>query len=208
MWRVLVLCAVPGVGLAQAGDWPGGNIGAVPSGWEIAGDGDDAADWRVVEVEGARALKMAGPSDAALFGLAGSGFNVITDPDVAFRDGEISVRFRAVSGNVDQGGGIMWRVVDAENYYLARYNPLEDNFRSYVVIDGSRHPLASVAVTLDGGWHEMVVEQVGPLFRGSLDGAVVLEHSDGRLSEAGAAGLWTKADAVTLFDDFVMRVRD
>ena len=31
----------------------------------------------------------------------------------------------------DQGGGSIWRAQDRDNYYIARWNRLEDNFRVY-----------------------------------------------------------------------------
>jgi hypothetical protein len=40
---------------------------------------------------------------------------------------------RADGGEVDQGGGPMWRVQDADNDYVCRFNPLESNFRVYFV---------------------------------------------------------------------------
>jgi hypothetical protein len=45
----------------------------------------------------------------------------------------VSVAVRADGGEVDQGGGPMWRVQDADNYYVCRFNPLESNFRVYFV---------------------------------------------------------------------------
>ena len=36
---------------------------------------------------------------------------------------------------MDQGGGPVWRYQDANNYYIARMNPLEDNYRVYKVVE-------------------------------------------------------------------------
>jgi hypothetical protein len=71
-------------------------------------------------------------------------FNIAWTPDPQFRNGELEVSVYADTGRVDQGGGPIWRVQDASNYYVARYNPLENNFRIYYVKDGSRKELASV----------------------------------------------------------------
>ena len=71
-------------------------------------------------------------------------FNLILRPDVLYADVELSVRLKAVKGIVDQGGGIVWRVKNARTYYVARYNPLEDSFRVYKVVDGKRSQLASI----------------------------------------------------------------
>jgi hypothetical protein len=44
-----------------------------------------------------------------------------------FRDGELSVRFKPVSGSVDQAAGLVWGYLDRNNYYIVRANALEKN---------------------------------------------------------------------------------
>ena len=39
-------------------------------------------------------------------------------------NGELSVRCKSVSGEVDQACGIVWRYRDANNYYITRANAL------------------------------------------------------------------------------------
>ncbi len=51
-------------------------------------------------------------------------------------DGEIEVSLKAGTGRVDRGGGVIWRAIDKDNYYISRWNPLEDNFRIYYVKAG------------------------------------------------------------------------
>ncbi|WP_428542127.1 hypothetical protein [Profundibacter sp.] len=192
---------VSGPALAQSNHWSL-QVGALPQGWQITGEGEDASDWQVINDYGTPVLAMTSQSDSGLFGLFGSGFNAITNQNIRFLDGSISVRFKAVSGNSDQGGGIMWRVQDDENYYIARFNPLEDNFRFYTVKNGHRRKLASASIALTAGWHEMTITQTGGHFQGTLDGQPLLNHNDGTFTKAGGVGLWTKADAVTYFADF------
>ncbi len=137
-----------------------------------------------------------------LFGI-GSVFNLCYCPDVSLEDLKATVSFRSLTGNEDRGGGIVWRMADENNYYVARFNPLEDNFRFYYVKDGNRVMIASAKVVLkENGWHTMSVVQSGDRFEGYIDGKKVLSAVDGHIKGAGAVGLWTKADAVTLFDDF------
>jgi hypothetical protein len=129
-------------------------------------------------------------------------FNLCWNPGLAFRDGRITVAVRADSGVVDQGGGPMWRVRDADNYYVCRYNPLESNYRVYVVHGGVRRQLATAIVDSDGrGWHRLAVEHTGSHIRCFFDGELLLEADDGTIDTAGGVGLWTKADACTSFDD-------
>jgi hypothetical protein len=46
------------------------------------------------------------------------------------------------------------------------------------------------------------VEFAARRIRVMLDGKTYIETEDGHLAGAGAVGVWTKADSVTLFDDF------
>jgi hypothetical protein len=184
--------------------------GGLPDGWkaEATGGKGAAPSWTVVEDKsapsGGHALEMTRPaSSSGLFGgFSGGMFNLCWTDSVSFLDGEISVRFRAIRGRIDQGGGIMWRVRDRNNYYVARFNPLEDNFRFYYVMNGSRRMIADAAVRLFSGWHVMKIVQRGDRFQGFIDGKKFLDARDSHFTRAGGAGLWTKADAVTRFDDF------
>jgi len=50
---------------------------------------------------------------------------------------------------------------------------------------------------------ELRVGIVGSRFRIALDGRHLFEVEDATLTEAGQVRLWTKADSVTVFDNFV-----
>jgi hypothetical protein len=56
-----------------------------------------------------------------------------------------------------------------------------------------------------GEWHTMKIQQVGDQIECWLDGKKHLEAKDDAIPKAGKAGLWTKADAQTYFDDFQVR---
>ena len=110
------------------------------------------------------------------------------------------------AGVVDQGGGLIWRVKDHDNYYIARWNPLEDNFRVYYVKEGRRVQLDSANVKADPTkWHTIKIEQRGDAIACYLDEEKLLALKDKTFAEAGGVGLWTKADAATAFDDLVIR---
>jgi hypothetical protein len=129
-------------------------------------------------------------------------FSLCVVKDSSHLNPDLSVSFKAVSGVVDQGGGLVWRYRDANNYYIARLNPLETNYRIYKVVDGQRSQVRSVQVdTPPGEWHRLRVVQQGNRIRGYLDGKQLLDVTDDTFRDAGRIGLWTKADAVTFFDD-------
>ena len=129
-------------------------------------------------------------------------FNLCVCDEVRLRDLSLALSFKAVAGKIDQGGGPIWRYQDPKNYYVARMNPLEDNFRVYKVRDGVRTQLASADAKLPAGeWHRIRISQVGDRIRCYLDDKLLLDVRDGTFLEAGKIGLWTKADAVTYFRD-------
>ena len=51
-------------------------------------------------------------------------------------------------------------------------------------------------------WHNLRVDFQSNHFTVTLDGKKAIEWDDGTLKDAGRVGVWTKADSVTLFDDF------
>jgi len=134
-------------------------------------------------------------------------FNVRWTSDIAFESGTLEVRIRANTGEIDQGGGLIWRVRDARNYYLARYNPLENNLRIYVVANGSRRQLASAEnISIPAGrWWQLRVAHTGGQITAWLDGVKHLKLSDQTLRGPGGVGLWAKADAASSFDDLIIR---
>jgi hypothetical protein len=73
----------------------------------------------------------------------------------------------------------------------------------YHTIKGSRVAFKNVDHKVKpGAWHTLRVEFQGNHFTVIFDGEKVIEATDDSFSEAGKVGVWTKADSVTLFDDF------
>ncbi len=129
-------------------------------------------------------------------------FPLLIADEGSFKDLELGVRFKAVSGKVDRAGGLVFRLKDANNYYIVRANALEDNYRLYHVVDGKRRQFAGADLKVTAGeWHELRVECVGNKIICTYDGAKKIEATDETFKDAGKIGLWTKADSVTYFDD-------
>ncbi len=177
--------------------------GGLPEGWKIEGTAQKGplATWKVVADDAA-------PSKGNVLALtstnhdSGSTFNLCWTDKIRFKDGAIEVSIKPVSGKDDQGGGLIWRAKDKDDYYICRANPLESNFRVYYVKDGSRHQLASAKAEIKAGaWHKIRVEQKGDHIACSLDGKRLLEATDSTFPDEGGVGLWTKSDAVSSFDE-------
>jgi hypothetical protein len=187
---VIALVVVPATAADERYDFESGAL----NGWQVV-----EGRWAVEEMAGApsgqRALVQRETKKA---------YDVIVAPAGSYRDVDVTVRFKPMSGREDASGGIVFRFSEGR-YYVIRANALEDNFRLYYY-DRSRHQLASARVTPPalGQWHTIRVVAVGDRIQGYLNGALLLDHRDGRY-RAGRVGLWTKADSVTAFDDLITR---
>jgi glycosyl hydrolase family 59 (putative galactocerebrosidase) len=114
---------------------------------------------------------------------------------------DVSVRFKAVAGSVDQAGGIALRLVDPDNYYVARANALEDNVRFYRLSNGRRIQIAGANLKVSPNeWHALGLKAEGESFTVTFDGKELYRATDKSITAAGRVGLWTKADSVTRFD--------
>ncbi|MBI5369534.1 MAG: PDZ domain-containing protein [Planctomycetes bacterium] len=128
-------------------------------------------------------------------------FPVLVCKDHVFADIDLAVKFKAVSGKVDQAAGLVFRLRDANNYYVVRANSLENNLRLYKVEDGRRRQFAGADFEVKSGvWHDLRVSVKGDRFEVWLDGTSRIKAQDGTFDK-GLCGLWTKADSVTYFDD-------
>jgi len=133
-------------------------------------------------------------------------FNIIINDSLFYKDAEINVRFKGISGKNDQGGGPVWRYVDENNYYVARANPLENNFRVYKVVNGNRKELKSARVKIDSNkWYDIKITMKGNKITCFFNKTAKLETIDNTFTHTGKIGLWTKSDAVTYFDDLKIK---
>lgn len=135
---------------------------------------------------------------------SGSTFNLVLIGGTNNKNVDMSVKMKAISGKEDQGGGLVWRAQDSQNYYIARYNPLEDNYRVYKVDKGRRIQLQSADIKHSEGWHTLQVTMEGDHIQCYYDGQKHLDARDTTFQKAGAIGLWTKADAQSHFDDLTI----
>jgi hypothetical protein len=129
-------------------------------------------------------------------------FPICVYDEVTSADVEVSVRFKPVAGRVDQAGGIIVRLQDAGNYYVARANALEDNVNLYKVVAGNRRKIIGHDTKVASGvWHTLSVKADGDRLDVSFNGAQVLAIRDDTFPVSGKVGLWTKADSLTHFMD-------
>jgi 3-keto-disaccharide hydrolase len=184
-------------GAAETVNFDQGDVSKPPSGWTATQTGTGHATWAVVADETA-------PSKPNVLKQSGQAtYPVCLKDDTSLKDGFVEVKFKALSGKEDQAGGVTWRAKDANNYYVARANALENNVTIYHTINGRRteKKRASMKVA-PNQWHTLRVDFQGSHFTVMLNGQKALDWDDETFKDAGKVGVWTKADSVTVFDDF------
>jgi hypothetical protein len=211
--RTAVLTWVLALAVANAAsrtvDFNQDTIDQPPKGFEFghtAGVGRPGK-W-IVQAEGSNKFLAQTDADSTR-----SRFPVAVLSDVSAADVDLSVRFKPVSGRVDQAAGLVWRYQDENNYYIVRANALEDNVVLYKVQNGRRTdlPLKGAGRTYGkksevpaGQWSTLRVVASGPSYEVYLNGTKLYEVEDTTFRQAGKVGVWTKADSVTQFDDLTV----
>jgi hypothetical protein len=178
--------------------------GAAPTDFEFARTGQGGpAQWTVTSDTSA-AVGLA--IEQASTDMTDYRFPLAIYQPVLASNVDVTVRFKAVAGKVDQAGGIAVRLSDPDNYYVARANALEDNVRFYRVVKGQRVQIegANTKVTANE-WHQLGLRARGPRFTITFDGKELFTATDRTIASAGKVALWTKADSVTRFDGIEIR---
>lgn len=172
--------------------------GKIPSGWTSSVTGKNLpGKWEVVDDK--ERGKVMGQTSSQSSGYL---FNLLIINQQEIKDLALSIEIKAMGGREDQGGGLVWRYQDADNYYLARANPLESNLRLYKVINGNRKQLKSYNLPVTSNiWHNIAVIHKGNSIQCYFDGQLFIETLDSTITEKGKVGFWTKADAQTFFND-------
>ncbi len=195
---ILLGCALlVGRAMADAAIFQDADLGRPPAGWTSTKTGSGSPHWTVEK-------DATAPSKTNVLKQSGAAtYPVCIKDDPSLKDGFVEVKFKPVAGLEDQAGGVIWRWQDADNYYVARANALEDNVTIYHTIAGRRIPFQNADTKVAPGiWHTLRVEFSNKSFRVIFDGRPVIDTHDGSISASGKVGLWTKADSVTLFNDF------
>src|SRR5216683_3584265 len=202
---ILAITLLAGVALADTVNFDNFKTGAPPPGWTATKTGSGTAKWTIEQDDSA-------PSKPNVLKQSGQAtYPVCIKDDTNLRDGFVEVKFKPISGKEDQAGGVIWRAKDSNNYYIARANALEGNVVLYKTVNGKRSSLDIVGrkggygvkePVASGQWHTLRVEFAGNHFNLSFDGKHLFNVEDTTFTEAGKVGVWTKADSVTLFDNF------
>ena len=123
-----------------------------------------------------------------------------------FHDGEITVWFKIVAGQLDECAGILFNLKPNGDYLTVRFNGMEDNVVLWTFNKGVRKFVkrGSENVPLQKNtWHSLKISVNGTSLQAALDGRHLLDYT---LAEpvSGKVGLWSKTDSVIYFNDFTV----
>jgi 3-keto-disaccharide hydrolase len=193
-------------------DFSDNAVGQPPKGFEFGHTANAGAPGKwIVQAEGTNKYLAQVDADNTR-----ARFPVAVVSDISAADIDLSVRFKPVSGRVDQAAGLVWRFQNEDNYYIVRANALENNVVLYKVEKGNRTDLpvkgegrtyGKKAQVPSGQWSTLRVVAAGPRFEVHFNGSKLYEVEDTTFSRAGKVGVWTKADSVTQFDDLTVTTR-
>ena len=201
-----VLALVVAHAASRTVDFGQDTVDQPPTGFEFghtAGVGRPG-NW-VVQMDGSNKVLAQTDTDSTR-----SRFPIAVLSDLTATDVDLSVRFKPVSGRVDQAAGLVWRYQNQDNYYVVRANALEHNVVLYKVEGGKRTdlPLKGEGRTYGkktnvpaGQWSTLRVVANGPVFEVYFNGSRLYDVEDTTFGKPGRVGVWTKADSVTQFDD-------
>jgi hypothetical protein len=210
-WFVLGMTLVM-QGATRQIDFSDDAVGHSPTGFEFGytAKAGTPGKW-VVEAEGGNKYLAQVDADNTR-----SRFPLAVVSELAAADIDLSVRFKPVSGRVDQAGGLVWRFQNQDNYYLVRANALENNVVLYKVENGRRTDLpvkgegrtyGRKTVVPSGQWSTLRVVAAGARFEVFFNSNKLYEVEDTTFSKPGKVGVWTKADSITQFDDLTVVTR-
>ncbi len=212
---VIAACLAPGTlawGQTRKVDFERDLVGLPPSGFAYGHTKKvgKPGKWLIREEQGGKFLSQLEPDRSR------SRFPVAVLQDVNATDVDVGVRFRPISGRIDQAAGVVWRYKDEDNDYIVRANARENNVVLYKVENGKRSDLpvkgegrtyGKRAAVPAGQWSTLRVVAVGKLFEVYLNGNKLYDVEDTTFTATGKVGLWTTADSVTDFDDLTVIVR-
>jgi hypothetical protein len=167
----ILVGAVLAAGAAGTVNFDQAEVGKPPSDWTATQTGTGQAKWAIVQDDTA-------PSKPNVLKQSGQAtYPVCLKDDTSLKDGFVEVKFKALSGKEDQAGGVVWRAKDANNYYVARANALENNVTIYHTINGRRTEKKRANMKVPSNqWHTFRVD-----FQGETEAVAFANDFGGRV---------------------------
>ena len=195
--------------------------------WNFGDEGPDTSQsnfavksgkWEVIEVDDNLVLAQMAESRLRIR-------NVILTEQAGYKNVDLRVRIKAVAGENEGGGGLIWRAIDQNNYYALSYNPftsrhnqkkpflrlykLENGFCTqldHVDMPGEDQFQNSGEAPVKTEWHQLRVTMSGQSMTAYFDDVKLLQAENETFQDVGKIGMWTRSDARAYFDDLSVAV--
>jgi len=121
----------------------------------------------------------------------------------SFSNGTISVKFKAISGRIDQAAGIAFNIKPNGDYLVIRANPLENNMVAFKMERGHRSVVQWIRnIPIESRkWYTLKVVIKEDKAEGYLNNKKYISFNF-KETITGKIGLWSKSDSYVIFDDF------
>lgn len=180
--------------------------GGAPAGWKAV-----EGEWQVIPDQSA-------PSKPNVYGLpAGRLLTSLThaleyypmtvqiDP-TEYSDFTLEAQFKSAGGRFDCSGGLIFRYVDANNFYLLSAGCPNDYFALSRMSGGKIEGLKQSVVPTDKDtWYKLKVTAQGGHFMCYDNSKMIFDFDDSKIKK-GKIGLWTRDDSQAEFDDVTITV--
>ena len=128
-----------------------------------------------------------------------------TDP-TEYSDFTLEAQFKSAGGRFDCSGGLIFRYVDAKNFYLLSAGCPSDYFALSRMTNGQLVALKQSVVPTDKDtWYRLKVTAEGGHFMCYDDDKMIFDFDDSKIAK-GKIGLWARDDSQAQFDDVKITV--
>lgn len=125
-----------------------------------------------------------------------------------FGDFEAKTRLQVSGAGVAEMAGLVFRLVDENNFYVVRISTLGRNIRFYKFVNGQRSaPIGPDISISKGEWHELSIKCTGNRIEVFLDGKEAIPALTDNSHATGKVGFFTKSDSTAYFADLRLQYR-
>ena len=175
------------------------DIGAIPFGWMMGSTGQKSLGiWEVVD---GKMVHMRYPR-----GSRGEQYNLLYTKDLYFLNGTVEAKIKPDVGREDKVGGVVWRLRDRKNYYMANIDFLSKKLNILKVVKSKIEKIYEKDIDIKNGWNRLRVKFCDKLIEVYINDKLVAKIEDNSINTPGGAGIVTKGNSKTFFDDIKIEV--
>jgi len=177
---------------------------AMPEGWTaVEGEWEVIPDPSAPSQPNTYGLPAGRTMSSLLHGLNYNLVTVLTDK-TEYDDFTLEASFKSAGGRFDCSGGLIFRYVDAQNFYVLSAGCPSDYFALSRMSAGKLENLKQQVVPTDKDtWYKLKVLAQGSHLTCYDDNKMIFDVDDGKIAK-GRIGLWASDDSQARFDDVTL----